>query len=292
MKSLRISTILIVVLLQICSCETKPEQLVNTGDLTPWCIKGFDALERTPEQRIELLNKMGFHKYGYNKGDGDYSQMQKEFNLAKENNIEIVSVLLWLNATRDSIGKLSEANEELLSNLKKAEQKPTIWLSFSNNYFKNLSDEASLDFSIKMVKFIKAKADELGCKIALYNHGGWFGEPENQIKIIEQIKGDSISIVYNFHHAHEHIQDFNAIAKKITPYLSYVNLNGMAKDGPEIVPIGDGEHELDMIKSLKKQGYNGPWGILGHIKTEDVEVVLQRNIAGLKQLNAEYIKNQ
>ena len=36
-----------------------------------------------------------------------------------------------------------------------------------------------------------------------------------------------------------------------------------------------------MINTLLDEGYNGPLSILGHIKTEDVKKVLQRNIDGL-----------
>jgi sugar phosphate isomerase/epimerase len=218
--------------------------------------------------------------------------MKTEFKLAKENNIEINSIFLWLNAKRDSIGKLSPSNQELLSNLKEVEQKPTIWLSFSDNFFKKLNQKESIELSIEMIKFVKLKADELGCKLALYNHHGWFGNPYNQIQILKELNQESITMVYNFHHAQEYVDDFHDIAKKIKPYLSFVNLNGVKKDGPQILTIGEGDHEYDMIKTLKKEGFNGPWGILGHIKTEDVQVVLKRNINGLNNLNLKYNKDE
>jgi hypothetical protein len=47
-----------------------------------------------------------------------------------------------------------------------------------------------------------------------------------------------------------------------------------------------GGYEFEMIKILKKNGFGGPWGILRHIKTEDVQKVLVRNTEGLKLLNA------
>ena len=143
-----------------------------------------------------------------------------------------------------------------------------------------------------MIKFGKSITDEVGCKLALYNHDGWFGNPNNQIAIIKELNADAITMVYNFHHAHEYVDDFKEIAKKITPYLSYVNLNGVKKDGPQIVPIGKGDYEYEMIKNLKDEGFKGPWGILGHIKTEDVKIVLERNIEGLKSLNYQYSKTE
>ena len=280
-------TIALFILASLFACTSKKtNDIIKVEEVAPWCIIDFDSLDRTPEQRIAMLKQMGFSKYGFNKGKGDLSRMKDEFNLAKGNDIEITSIFLWLNAKRDSIGKLSPMNQELLSNLAEIESKPTIWLSFSNNFFEELSQEQSIELSINMIEFVKIKADEVGCKLALYNHHGWFGNPHNQVEILKKLNYDSISLVYNFHHAHEYIDEFPAIAKKIKPYLSYVNLNGVKKEGPQILAIGKGDHEFEMIRHLMDQGYNGPWGILGHIKTEDVQKVLERNIDGLKLLNS------
>lgn len=268
------------------SCSKNTKNPITVDKISPWCIIGFDSLDRTPKQRIAMLNDMGFTRYGYNRGKGEFDEMIKEFNLAKENNIEVVSIFLWLNAKRDSIGKLSPSNQTLLNNLKLVEQKPTIWLSFSNNFFKDLNQEESIQLSIEMIEFIKLKADELGCKLALYNHHGWFGNPYNQIQILDELNDDSITMVYNFHHAHEYVNEFPEIAKKIVPYLSFVNLNGVKKEGPQILPIGKGDYEFEMIEHLNREGFNGPWGILGHIKTEDVQNVLIRNIDGLELWNS------
>lgn len=250
----------LLLLVMLFSCDQKVDRPFKVEELSPWCILGFDVLDRTPEQRMEMLKEMGFTKYGFNKGKGDLTTMKKEFQLAKENNIEITSIFLWLNADRDSIGKLSSANQELLNNLKEVAYKPTIWVSFSNNFFEELDQEASILLSIEMINFIKLKADELGCKLALYNHHGWFGNPHHQVEILERSNQDSITMVYNFHHAQKYVDEFPEIVKKITPHLSFVNLNGVKKEGPQILTIGQGDHEFDMIKQLQAAGYNGLWG--------------------------------
>ncbi len=270
------------------ACNNKVEELIKIDEVAPWCILGFDAMERTPEQRISMIKEMGLSKYGFNKGKGDLTTMIEEFNLASENEIEISSIFLWLNAKRDSIGKLSPSNQELLNNLKKVDQKPVIWLSFSENFFENIDQNESLNLSVEMIKFIKLKADELDCELALYNHHGWFGNPHHQVEILEQLDDASISLVYNFHHAQDYVDEFPDIAKKIAPHLSYVNLNGVKKHGPQILDIGEGDHEYEMILKLKEEGFDGPWGILGHIKDEDVKQVLDRNIKGIELLNSKY----
>ncbi len=270
----------------IFSCAKQTKSSHSFEELTPWCIVNFDSLERSPIDRINMLKKMGFTKYGYEWDERHLIEMKEEFKLAKENNIEIMSIFLWLNAKRDSIGKLSPSNKRMLSILKDVEYKPTIWLSFSNNYFEDLNQEQSISLAIEFIKFIKFEADKIGCKVALYNHHGWFGNPHNQVKIIELLPQDSLSMVYNFHHAHQYLDEFPEIAKKIKPYLSYVNINGMRKEGPQILTIGEGDHEVDMLNILLKEGFVGPWGILGHIESEDVQKVLERNVNGLKSLKS------
>lgn len=272
------------------ACHVKKNPAIAIDEVTPWCILEFDVLDRTPSERMSLLKELGFDRYGYNWRERHLPEMQDEFKLAKENGIEITSIFLWLNADRDSLGGLSPRNKTMLNNLKAVEYKPTIWLSFSNNYFKELSQEESLDLALKMVAFAKSEADKVGCELALYNHSGWFGNPYNQISVIEGLKDSSITMVYNFHHAHDDIDEFESIVKVIYPYLSHVNLNGLKKDDEKILTLGRGDYELEMIELLIKEGFDGPWGILGHIKTKDVRDVLVRNIDGLEYINEQLVK--
>jgi hypothetical protein len=39
-----------------------------------------------------------------------------------------------------------------------------------------------------------------------------------------------------------------------------------------------------MLEVLKSSGYKGAIGILGHVENEDVKIVLERNLEGLKTL--------
>ena len=237
-----------------------------------------------------MLKELGFSKYGYESRMGYPMDLKEEINLARKNDLEITSVFLWLNAKRDSLGKLSPTNEKIFEILKDSEIKPTIWLSFSHNFFEELDQQQSMTLAIEFVKFINLRANDIGCKVALYNHHGWFGNPYNQVEIIESLPHDSLTMVYNFHHAHEYLDEFPEIVKRIKPYLSHVNINGMKKDGPQILTVGEGDYELDMMKFLWEEGFDGPWGILGHIESDDVQKVLERNIKGFNNLKSEYKK--
>ena len=280
----KLAIILIVLTVFNICCTTQNGEQIDMNNLYPWCIVAFDSLERSPAERINMLKQLGFSKYAYDWRDKHLDDMESELTLAKENGIEIISVWLWLNAKRDSLGQLSPSNERIFKILKGLKLNTTLWVSFNNNFFKDLTQEQSIRKAAEMIKYIHDKANAIGCKIALYNHRGWFGDPNNEIEIINALPQCELSIVFNFHHARDYIDEFPQIVKKLKPYLSSVNLNGMRKEGPKIIPIGEGDYEKEMIQQLMDVGFNGPWGILGHVENKDVEKVLEQNIAGLKSI--------
>ena len=142
------------------------------------------------------------------------------------------------------------------------------------------------------------QARELGCKLALYNHGGWSGEPENMVAIVKWLRDNQgaqhVGIAYNLHHGHGHLADFPEALAKMTPYLFCLNLNGMVQDGDRhgkmILPLGQGDLDLQLLKTIVASGYRGPIGILNHTD-EDAETRLQDNLDGLdwlvRQLNGQ-----
>lgn len=142
-----------------------------------------------------------------------------------------------------------------------------------------------------MIAYLSQKAQELGCKIALYNHGGWYGKPDNQLEIIKKLPNENLGVVFNFHHAHDKLEHYSENIKKLQPYLWCVNLNGMKADGPKIITIGKGDLEKEMILQLIDFGYKGPFGILGHVKGGDPEKILKENFNGLQSMTQKLEKH-
>ncbi len=267
------------------SCKTNPAtQEMNLDNIYAWCIVPFDSLERTPEQRIEMLKRLNIKRYAYDWRVKHLESMGRELELAKKNDIEVISVWMWIDAQRDSVGKLNESNEEVFRILEETGYKGQLWVSFHANFFEGLSDQDAVQKGAEMIGFLSKRAEALACNVGLYNHGDWFGEPGNQIKIIEALPDEDIGLIYNFHHGHHQIDAFPELVEVMLPYLWYVNLNGLQKGGPKILTIGKGEHEKEMIDRLLAKGYSGDFGILGHVEEADVEVVLKENLDGLKQL--------
>ena len=264
------------------SCkEQDKKQLVNKDSIYAWCIVPYDSVNRTPKERISMLKELGIKKYAYDWREKHLSTMATELRLAKENNVEVIAVWMWIDEAQDSVGNLNEAIEKVFDIIEEVNYEGQIWMSFHENYFDDLSDAQSVEKGAEMIDYLSSRAKSLNCKLALYNHGGWFDEPVNQIKIIKALPDSDLGIVYNFHHAHHQIEAFPEIVDTMLPHLWYVNLNGLRQEGPKILTIGEGNHEMQMIQTLKDKGYDGDFGILGHVEDADVEEILRANLNGL-----------
>lgn len=253
-------------------------------NLVAWCIVPFDNQNRTPEQRLDMLSRLGLKKYAYDWREKHLPEMAEEWRLAKQKNIKVHAVWCWIDGRTDQPGALSKGNETIFNNLKETKLKTQIWVGVNNNYFEGLDDPGKLAKGVDLVKYLYQRAKKIGCTIALYNHGDWFGEPENEVRIIEASGLKNVGIIYNFHHAHDQLARYEQIIRRALPYLWGVNLNGMKLHADKIMPLGTGDREYDMMVNLKNAGYRGPIGILGHVENADVEVILKANLAGLQNL--------
>jgi sugar phosphate isomerase/epimerase len=261
------------------------DMLFAKSNLLAWCIVPFDSKKRNSEERALMLKELGINSFVYDMRDKDLPDMENEFNTMKKYGIAIKGVWFWIDVSKDQ--QLNYANETILKTLAKTNTKTELWVSFPNKFYEGLTDKEKVQKGAKAIQYIHQRAAEIGCTVALYNHEDWFGEPANEVKIIQASGLRDVHIVYNFHHGHTQVDRFDEILKVTKPYLTTVNLNGMKGTKFNILTLSEGDRELEMIKKLKASGFNGSIGIIGHTENEDIKPVLERNIAGLKKLLAE-----
>ena len=285
MKNLRnIILLLAMALLTNCKAPVKTEQkdLLGIENLVAWCIVPFDSNERTPLERALMLNKLEIGQFAYDYRDKHIPTFKEEIRVLKEHQIDLSAVWLWV----DPADPWNEANKSILKILEETGTRTELWLGMPDGAFDGLSDPESLKVAVETVRLILDQAEKVECTLALYNHGGWYGEPGNQLRIIETVGSDQVKIVYNFHHGHHQVEGFPVLLNKMLPYLSTININGMKIEGPKIITLGEGDRELEMLRAIQNSGYTGPIGILGHTEGEDIQVVLERNLKGLEELKA------
>jgi sugar phosphate isomerase/epimerase len=253
-------------------------------NLLAWCIVPFDKIKRGPEARIEMLKNLGMRQYAYDWRTEHIQSFANEIDLARKNNIAIEAIWMFIDNKTDKISALSADNQRFIDIASTKKLKTTIWLGFNNNFFEGLNHFEKVKKGADFLKYLAPNLAQKGFKIALYNHGDWFGEPENEIEIIKASGQKNVGIVYSFHHGHHQINRFHSMFTTMKPYLVAVNLDGMDLKKGQILPVGEGKSEKEMIEIIIKSGYNGRIGIIGHIMDEDVELVLKRNMAGLSKL--------
>lgn len=252
-------------------------------NLTAWCIVPFDAKARGPVERAAMLKRLGIKRFAYDWREKDIPTFDRELDALTAEGIELTA--FWFPV---SMKPAEDANARLILDfLARRKARTQFWLSLRlPKDFESLRQEEKVRAASEPVAWVAAEAAKQGCKVGLYNHGGWFGEPENQVAIVKQVKASNLGIVYNFHHGHEHIARFAELLRLMLPHLMALNLNGMKEGGPKILTLGEGDRELEMLRAIRASGYRGPVGILNHRAEVDAEEGLRGNLEGLKRLLA------
>ena len=263
------------------------EKLFRRGNLVAWCIVPFDDEARSPADRAAMMKRLGIGKYAYDYRAEHVPQFDDEMKAIKAEGIELVG--WWFP------GELNDEARLILGVLERHGMKPSLWVSGGGGPTSSADEQkARVAAEAARIRPIAEAANSIGCTVGLYNHGGWFGEPENQIEIIDALRaGDSpvtnVGIVYNQHHGHVHAGRFRELLARMKPYLQVLNLNGMFADGEarglKIAPIGTGEQDLELLKIVQEGGFEGPFGILNHTQL-DAEDRLRDNILGLEWVAA------
>ena len=252
-------------------------------NLIAWCIVPFDAKKRGPEERAAMLEKLGFKHFAYDYRAEHIPTFDAEIAACQRHGVALDA--WWFPSELNAEAQL------ILDTLQRHQLKAQLWVMGGGAPAKSAEEQrARVELEAKRLRPIAEAAAKIGCTVGLYNHGGWFGEPENQIEIIARLKTDGVNnvgIVYNLHHGHEHLDRFRTLLEKMKPHLVALNLNGMTRDGDKIgmkiLPLCQGELDLEILKTLRDSGWHGRIGILNHTD-EDAEARLTDNLAGLDWL--------
>ena len=262
-------------------------------NILAWCTVPFDTKKRGPEERAAMFEKLGIKHFAYDWRAEHIPTFDAEVAAMKRHGVEMTA--WWFP------GSLNSNAVAILDCIKRNDIHPQLWASMEGGQHLRLNEafektpEAQAAHVARVVartKPIAAEAAKLGCQVALYNHGGWGGVPENQIEIIERLKQGGVTnvgMVYTQHHGHGEIDRFAELFPKMKPYLLAITLNGMFKDGDlrghnfGTIPLGQGDQDLRLLRIIKDSGWRGPVGIIVEVMA-DAEARLQDNLDGLDWL--------
>lgn len=255
--------------------------LFARSNLVAWCIVPFDSKKRGPEERAAMLERLGLRRLAYDWRTEHIPTFDAELEACRRHRIELTA--WWFP------GSLDNDARTILQVLERHHVKAQLWVTGGGEPTHGPEEQKQrVAAEAARLRPIAEAAARIGGTVALYNHGGWFGEPENQIAIIQALGLQNVGLVYNFHHGHDHIDRFPALFRTMQPHLVALNLNGMVangdKTGRKILRLGSGDQELAMMKVVAESGWRGPIGIIDHRPETDSEVTLRENLEGLDQL--------
>lgn len=260
--------------------------LWSRENLQAWCIVPFDAQKRSPEERAEMLARIGLRAYAYDFRAEHVPTFDREIAATKAKGIALTA--WWFP------GQLDGTARTILATIERHGIRPELWISGGGAPAKSAAEQAARVASeVGRLQPLAEAARQRGCKVALYNHGGWFGDPDNQLAVLDGLRRagcDNVGLVYNFHHAHEHLRTFAMQWPRMMPHVTAVNLSGLVPDGDrtgrKILYLGEGSEEIALMRVIARSGWRGPVGVLCHRTDVDAEHALRRNLAGLEQLAA------
>src|SRR5262245_64997575 len=273
------SPLLAAVFVELLACgpaSAADYQLFARSNLVAWCIVPFDARKRTPEERAAMLHKLGFQHFAYDYRAEHIPSFETEIQVCQRHG---VSLDAWWFPT-----SWNDEARHILDLLQRHHLRTQLWITGAGGPTKSPEEQrARVDAEATRLRPIAEAASRVGCTIALYNHGNWFGEPENQLQVLERLRqqgATNVGLVYNQHHGHEHLDHFAELLNRMKPHLLALNLNGMSRDSTpqqKIVPLGQGTLDLELLRIIRNSGWHGPLGILNHTD-EDAEARLVDNL--------------
>jgi len=163
-----------------------------------------------------------------------------------------------------------------------------------DNFPKTPRDEQEkIEREARRIKKLADFAARYHCKVAIYNHRGWFGMVDSELAIIhrlEQIGVKNVGMVYNFSHSrdslHDDAKNFAPLWQKMRPYVLAVNVVGLSEIHDVVLPSA-GDYEISMMRTIQNSGWRGPIGVIGGLGPGDAEQNLRDNLVGINWLAAE-----
>ncbi|MAV36818.1 MAG: heme-binding domain-containing protein [Planctomycetaceae bacterium] len=252
--------------------KAQANRLFDRNQLVAWCIVPFDGKQRGPAERAQMLKRLGLRRVAYDWREKHVATFEEEILQYRQHGLEYFA--FW------------DTHPQAFRLFEKYKLHPQIWKMLSQPA--GQTQAARVRSAAEQILPLVRQTRKMGSKLGLYNHGGWSGEPENLVAVCQYLRehhrAEHVGIVYNQHHAHARIDEFAKILALMKPYLLCLNLNGMSRNGErsgkKILPLGEGELDVSLMKILRDSGYRGPVGIIGHTQ-DDVEQRLADNLDGL-----------
>lgn len=276
MKLLSMAALLLLLVKPLSATESKGtagSSLWKRNNLVAWCIVPGDTMHRTPAQRAEMLARLGFKHYAYDWRDVNVPTFDAEVDEIAKHGIEFTA---WWFPT-DATDPHAQA---VLDVIGRHHIHPQLWVMGDAEPKTPLDQAARVKQEADRIHKLVDLAHPYGCKVELYNYGGWSQNILNELAVVKALQAQGIrdvGLVYNFSHGEADVANFPAVWHKIKNHVVEVNLAGTVLNQKQQLDLGLGDHELKMMRTIQDSGWRGPVGVIVD-RNADSEAVLKKDL--------------
>ncbi len=285
--------------------DDDPLRMFRRENLFGWSIMAFDAARRGPKERCAAVKRLGLGGYGIVPFTYRFErvltadELDAELGAMKEAGLEVQTIWADRLNPQEPLGTDLEnlhLTGLVVEALKRNNTKADVWFWMRDSYLKNFDQLTDVQRTTKIaaaVDQIAAEIEPLGGRVGLYNHGGWLGEIENQLKVLKAMKQQNAGIALNLHHGGPSPNRVSKIIEQAGDRLLAIVLNGHNADGKPrgIQPFGSHDADLGTLRAIIDSGFTGSIGLLDHNFESDTETRLSRSADGLDRILNEMRKD-
>jgi sugar phosphate isomerase/epimerase len=284
--------------------DVKQPDILDPHSIYGWCMVPYTDRPRTGTERAQILSRLGLRGAAWDWRPEHVADFPAELDAYEAAGLKLLAV--WIPALLpkddDELGDIDSDALAIISECARRGLTPQLWTCTSygppgpyppaGEELDPIDQHCRVQRTASHLAPLASLAAEHGMTVALYNHQGWFGEPENQLAVADALGEHgltNVGLTYQFHHGHAHIDRFAQMWPLIAPRVVALGLSGMMPEahwgGRKIHPLGHGVYDERMLRTVLDSGWSGPVTVLCHTM-DDPEVRLRDNLDGLAWLRA------
>ncbi len=261
--------------------------IFDTENLFAWCVASHDVGKREPLERCAMLAALGFKAQAWGNrmaGVRDLPRFHAEMAAMREHGLRLAGRYVPTVVEPGDMRQIFDA-------IAQYEDQPEIWAT-GIAVTENATQAQRVSEQADVFEPWARMAHAYGLKVGLYNHAGWFGDPRNQVQIVQALQArglNNVGLALCQHWSHAWLDDFEAVLQLVQSHLLSIALSGMTRQGDQagqqFLPVGAGAEDVRLLGALERSGWTGPVGIINHTDLEAADR-LADHLAGLAWVRA------
>jgi sugar phosphate isomerase/epimerase len=250
-----------------------------------------DATHQTVESQVQLTKDIGFAGWGPMAArQNATADVEHKFAVCGQAGIKLYALYSGFLVDGGTAGLAPQVTESIQA--LKGHPESVLWIHIDPGKTYKRSDPAAKPLAIDILKEVAKEAEAANVRVALYPHAGaWLETVDEAVDLVKSVGSKNIGVTFNLCHFLRMggaKQDVNAVLKNAMPYLWIVTINGASNDGSKILPLDQGEYNVEQVMAdLVRLGYTGPIGLQHFGMRTDVAEKLKASMEAWKKLSVQ-----